>query len=136
MTLIAADYIYGRAETPLEKAAAAPAAAIVAGSPYGAISRAALHLDDVNFWSHAARVNQSHHAYMVRRGMPISSAAARNFAFTSGQFVPMARSGRFPVRILRKRGLVFAAKLAGRAVPGLGWALLAYDLYTIGNKYM
>ena len=37
-------------------------------------------------------------------------------------------------RLVRSR--LFLAKAGARLIPGLGWALLAYDLYTVGNWYM
>ncbi len=136
MTVYAGYWLYNQAETDLEKVVAVPAAIAVSGSPYHTIGKVATHLDDINYWTHASRVNQSHHAYMVRRGMAISGTSARSLAYTQGTFVPMARPGSFPVRILRGRGARIAAKVAGRMVPGLGWALLAYDLYTVGQAVM
>ncbi len=136
MTVYAGYWLYNQAETDLEKVVAVPAAIAVSGSPYHTIGKVATHLDDINYWTHASRVNQSHHAYMARRGMQISASGARSMAYTSGTFVPMARHGSFPVRILRGRGARIAAKVAGRMVPGLGWALLAYDLYTVGQAVL
>ncbi len=136
MTVYAGYWLYNQAETDLEKVVAFPAAVAVSGSPYHTIGKVATHLDDINYWTHAARVNQSHHAYMARRGMQISASGARSLAYTSGTFVPMARPGSFSVRILRGRGARIAAKVAGRMVPGLGWALLAYDLYTVGQAVL
>ena len=136
MTVYAGYWLYGQAESDLEKAVAVPASIAVSGSPYHTIGKIATHLDDINYWTHAARVNRSHHAYMVRRGMPISGAGARSLAYTRGSFVPMARSGSFPIRILRGRGARVAARMAGRMVPGLGWALLAYDVYTVAQAVM
>ena len=136
MTVYAGYWLYNQAETDLEKVVAFPAAVAVSGSPYHTIGKVATHLDDINYWTHAARVNQSHHAYMARRGMQISASGARSLAYTSGTSVPMARPGSFPVRILRGRGARIAAKVAGRMVPGLGWALLAYDLYTVGQAVL
>ncbi len=133
MTLTAAWWMYDQAETSAQKAVYGLAGVAVAGSPYHSMGVLARHLDDVNYWTHAARVNASHHSYMVRRGMSISPTAAKNFAFTSGRFVPMARAGFFPVPLARGRGARIAAKLAGRLVPGLGWGLLAYDLYTVAG---
>jgi len=133
MTLTAAWWLYEKADTASEKLLYGLGGALVAGSPYHTIGRVATHLDDVNYWTHASRVNRSHHAYMVRRGMQISAGGARSMAYTSGTFVPMARHGSFLVRILRGRGARIAAKLAGRMVPGLGWALLAYDVYTVSQ---
>jgi len=133
MTLMAAWWLQEQADTRFEKLAYGVGGALVAGSPYHAIGRVATHLDDLNYWAHAARVNRSHHAYMARRGMQISSAGAAEIAFTQGRFIPMARPGSFPVRILRGRGVRIAAKLGGRLVPGLGWALLAYDVYTVAK---
>ncbi len=136
MTVYAGYWLYNQAESDLEKVVAFPAAIAVSGSPYHTIGKVATHLDDINYWTHAARVNQSHHAYMARRGMQISASGARSLAYTSGKFVPMARPGSFPVRILRGRGARIAARVAGRMVPGLGWALLAYDLYTVGQAVL
>ena len=136
MTVYAGYWLYNQAESDLEKVVAFPAAIAVSGSPYHTIGKVATHLDDINYWTHAARVNQSHHAYMARRGMQISASGARSLAYTSGTSVPMARPGSFPVRILRGRGARIAAKVAGRMVPGLGWALLAYDLYTVGQAVL
>ncbi|HHZ64180.1 MAG TPA: hypothetical protein EYN51_01555 [Flavobacteriales bacterium] len=37
-------------------------------------------------------------------------------------------------RLVRSR--LFLAKVGARFIPGLGWGLLAYDLYTVGKWYM
>lgn len=133
MTLTASWWLYDQANNPFQKVVYGAGGIAVAGSPYHTIAKVANRLDDVNYWAQVARVNRSHHAYMARHGMQISASSARHFAFTSGPFIPAARPGTYPVRILRGRGARIAARIAGRAVPGLGWALLAYDIYTVGK---
>ena len=107
----------------------------VAGAPYDTFLRGSQKLRDINWWSDMAYANRQAHRTMVSRGMSISSRSAAQFAQTSGSFVPgTARYAGSPgARILRGRGARIAAKVAGRMVPGLGWALLAYDIYTVGR---
>ncbi len=114
------------------------AAVRVAGAPYDYFIRGAQRLRDIDYWSDMARGNRAAHQYMVKHGMPISKASAKAFAATSGTFVPgTARyAGSAGVRIMRGRGARLAVKLGARFVPGLGWALLAYDVYTVSKMIL
>ncbi len=140
MTLVGAYWFYNQVdpEHPLSKLYTGMASLHIAGAPYDYFIRGSQRLRDINWWTHSARVSEGHHRYMARRGMPISSSSARHFATTIGDFVP--GTARYPgqagARILRGRGSRIAAKIAGRMVPGLGWAMLAYDAYTVSKMIL
>ncbi len=139
MTLTVAWWLYDQIpDHPVPKALALPAAVAVSGLPYDAFIKGSQALRDINWWSDMAAADRWTHRQMVKRGMPISKSSAAHFARTSGTFVPgTARyTGHAGARILRSRGLRIAAKLGGRLVPGLGWALLAYDVYTVTNMIL
>ena len=87
-------------------ATAALPAVHIAGTPYGAISKVASRLDE--------------YVYNTSTTGKMSS-----FSFTKKRFV-------YSNRWLLRSG----AKVGSRLVPGLGWGLLAYDLYTVGRWYM
>lgn len=137
MTLTGAYWLWEKSDpdTPLEAYLTGVASLHVAGAPYDYFLRGSQRLRDINWWSDIAHANRQAHSYMARRGMPISKSSARHFAQTTGSFVP--GTARYPgsagARILRGRTARIAAKVAGRMVPGLGWALLAYDIYTVGR---
>lgn len=78
----------------------------IAGTPYHQISKASAYLDD---YVHVTdpKGKMSH------------------FSFTKRRFV-------YSNQWLRRS----AARVGARLVPGLGWGLLAYDLYTVGRWYM
>lgn len=147
MTVYAAVVAYGAADDALqfENRAAEKlsdfylgiASLHIAGAPYDRFSKASQTLRDINWWSDMAAFDRWSHQEMVKSGRAISPSSAKHFARTSGTFVPgTARyAGHSGARILRSRGARVAAKVAGRLVPGLGWALLAYDLYSAG-KYI
>jgi len=96
----------------------------VAGAPYDAFTRATDSLDRFNRRQHARRVAMSQHSYMVRHGMNIPKSSARHFAKAG---VGRARS---------RAAIRFGAKLGARMIPGLGWAMLAYDVYTVSNMIL
>ncbi len=110
----------------------------LAAMPYNSIIRASNYLDSFNRGAHAQQVARSHFNYMTRRGMPISKASMRHFAsqgvghrgFRYAFFGdPMGLN-----QVLTKgRYLRFAGKAGARLIPGLGWALLAYDVYTVAK---
>lgn len=125
MTLTVAWWLHERVpEHPLAHGISAVPLVLVAGAPYDAFTRATATLTRFNRWDHAQRVAKSHHSYMVRRGMTISKSSAHHFAQAG---VGRARS---------RMALRFGAKLGARLVPGLGWALLAYDVYTVTNMIL
>lgn len=78
----------------------------IAAMPYQTISVASSKLDE----------------YVYRTS---TTGKMSSFSFTKRRFV---YSNRWLLRS--------AAKIGARAVPGLGWALLAYDLYTVADWYM
>ncbi len=139
MTLTVAWWLYDQVpDQPVSKAMAFPLAVATAGLPYDAFWRSGQVLRDISWWSEMAAGNRAAHRHMVKHGMPISKSSAAHFARTSGSFVPgTARyTGHAGARILRSRGLRVAAKVGARFVPGLGWALLAYDVYTVTNMIL
>lgn len=139
MTLTVAWWLYDQVpDKPISKAMVFPLVVATAGLPYDAFIRTSQVLRDISWWSDMAAGNRASHQYMVKHGMPISRSSAAQFAKTSGSFVPgTARfAGHSGARILRSRGLRVAAKVGARFVPGLGWALLAYDLYTVTNMIL
>ena len=96
----------------------------VAGAPYDAFTRAGSSLRRFNRGVALQRAATSQHAYMVRHGMKISQSSAAHFA--------QAGVGRARTRL----ALRFGAKMGARLIPGLGWALLAYDVYTVTNMIL
>lgn len=96
----------------------------VAGAPYDAFTRATSSLSRFNRGVALQRAATSQHSYMVRHGMTISKSSAHHFA--------QAGVGRARTRL----ALRFGAKVGARLIPGLGWALLAYDVYTVTNMIL
>jgi len=139
MTLTVAWWLYDQVpDHPVSKAAVFPLAVATAGLPYDVFIRGGQVLRDISWWSDMAAASRFEHQYMVKHNLPISKKSAAHFARTSGTFVPgTARyTGHAGARILRSRGLRVAAKVGARFVPGLGWALLAYDVYTVTNMIL
>lgn len=108
----------------LSNYAAALGLAHLAGSPYHTIGRVTERLGAFNRGVRAQQVARSQHSYMVRHGMNISKSSASHFAQAG---VGRARS-RMALRI--------GAKMGARLIPGLGWALLVYDVYTVTNMIL
>ena len=139
MTLTTAWWLYDQVpDHPVPKALAAPFSLAAAGLPYQSVIKTSQVLRDITWWSDIAAASRFEHRYMVKHGMPISKASHAHFARTAGTFVPgTARyTGHAGARILRSRGLRLAAKVGARFVPGLGWAMLAYDVYTVTNMIL
>jgi len=122
MTLTVAWWLHEQVpDHPAAQVTSAVPLALVAGAPYDAFIRATDSLDRFNRADRLRRTAVAQHSYMVRHGMPVSKSSARHFA--------AAGVG----RLRTKAALRFGAKLGARFVPGLGWALLAYDVYTVGK---
>ncbi len=139
MTLTVAWWLYDQVpDHPVTKAMVFPVAAAAAGLPYQSVIKVSQTLHDMTWWSDIAAASRFEESYMRKHGMPISKKSAAHFARTHGSFVPgTARyTGHAGARILRSRGLRVAAKVGARFVPGLGWALLAYDVYTVTNMIL
>jgi len=96
----------------------------VAGAPYDAFTRAGSSLRRFNRGVVLQRVATAQHSYMVRHGMKISKSSAAHFA--------QAGVG----RIRSRAALRIGAKMGARLIPGLGWAMLAYDVYTVANMIL
>jgi len=132
MTLTVAWWLFGpNPETdtpgkkhPVSRVITLPIAIGVAGMPYDAFNRGGSFLRRFNRGVALQRVATSQHAYMVRHGMKISRSSAAHFAH--------AGVGRARTRL----ALRFGAKMGARLIPGLGWALLAYDVYTVTNMIL
>ena len=125
MTLTVAWWLHEQVpDNPLAHTISAVPLLGVAGAPYDAFIRSTDSLDRYNRGVHARRVAISQHSYMVRHGMSIPESSARHFA--------QAGVGRARGRAAMRMG----AKLGARLVPGLGWAMLAYDVYTVANMIM
>lgn len=137
MTLTGAYWFWNQVdpETPWGAYVTGVASLHIAGAPYDTFIRGSQTLRDINWWSDMAAFDRWSHQEMVKHGRKISPSSAKHFAQTAGDFVP--GTARYPgqagARILRGRTARIAAKVAGRMVPGLGWALFAYDLYTVGR---
>ena len=141
MTLTVAWWLYDQAPDNLPaKSAAAVAGIHVAGLPYHNIIKATNWLDAFNYGAHNQMVARQQFRTMVARGMPISKSSMRHFASYGVGHRGLAYALRDPMglnRVLTKgRWLRLAGKVGARAVPGLGWALLAYDVYTVTNMIL
>ncbi len=96
----------------------------VALAPYDVFTRATSSVGRFNRGVALQRAATSQYSYMVRHGMSISSSSASHFA--------QAGVGRARTRL----ALRLAGKAGARLIPGLGWALLAYDVYTVTNMIL
>jgi len=125
MTLTVAWWLHERVpDNPLAHAISGIPLLHVAGAPYDVFTRSTSAISRFNRGVHLHRVATSQHSYMVRHGMKISKSSAAHFA--------QAGVGR-----LRSRtALRVAGKLGARLIPGLGWAMLAYDVYTVTNMIL
>ncbi len=139
MTIVVADrfYDYVDPQNPLSKFYTGAAALHLAGMPYHSILKAANWVDEFNRGAHAQMVARTHFDYMTRRGMPISKASLRHFASQGVGHRGLRYAIYDPMKLnqvlTKGKYLRFAGKMAGRMVPGLGWALLAYDVYTVSK---
>lgn len=101
--------------------AAAVSLAHLAGSPYHTVGSVTERLAAFNRGTAAQATAKAQHRYMVKSGMSISKSSAAHFA--------AAGVGRSSSRLAIRVG----ARVGARLVPGLGWALLAYDVYTLSK---
>jgi len=140
MTLSVAWWLYDQApDNPLAKYGGGIAAAHLAGMPYHGLIKTTNWLGAFNRSAHAQQVARSQYAYMTRHGMNISKSSHAHFARQG-----VARQAFFTTANMRTargvltkgRYLRFAGKMGARFVPGLGWALLAYDVYTVANMIL
>ncbi len=139
MTVTAAYWFYGQVDPqhPVTKTWTGIAALHLAGMPYHSLGKAMNWLDAFNYGAHNQMVARQHFNVMVDRGMKIPKSSLRHFAQSGVGHRGLAYAIRDPYRLnqvlTKGKYLRFAGKAAGRLVPGLGWALLAYDLYTVGR---
>ncbi len=97
----------------------------VALAPYDAFTRGATAASRYNRYFHNYIVATNQHKYIVQHGMKVSRSSARHFA-AAGVGRSLKAVGHY--RLL--------GKLGARLIPGLGWALLAYDVYTVTNMIL
>jgi len=90
--------------------AAAVQTSAISALPYYGIIQLSGRMDDYVFY------------HTIDRAVPIA------FRFGAGikGFQPVFRSA-------ARRGLLLGARVGSRAIPYVGWALLAYDLYSVGK---
>jgi len=116
-----------------------PIAVGISLMPYHTIGKTMNWLDAFNRSAHAQQVARSQYNYMVKHGMKISKSSHAHFAQQG-----VARQRFFTTFNMRTaRGVLtkgkylrFAGKMGARLVPGLGMALLAYDVYTVTNMIL
>ncbi len=93
----------------------------IAGSPYDVFIKGSGSARRARRAHHAHAVAKFQHRYMARRGMLISKSSAAHFA--------QAGVGRLSPKLAARIG----ARVGARLIPGLGWAMLAYDVYTVAG---
>lgn len=69
-------------------------------------------------------------ARMEARAMRSGAASRMATGAGRGAATAATRSG---TRMTLLRGAAFTGRMAGRAVPVVGWAVLAYDVYTLSS---
>lgn len=122
MTLTLAWWLHDQVpDHPVAQVTSAVPLLAVAGAPYDVFIRSTDSLDRFNRAARLQRTAMAQHSYMVRHGMSVSKSSAAHFAH--------AGVG----RLRTKAALRFGARVGARLVPGLGWAMLAYDVYTVGK---
>jgi len=125
MTLTVAWWLHERVpDHPVSHTLSAIPLLHVAGAPYDVFTRSTSALGRFNRGVALQRAAISQHSYVVRHGMNISKSSAAHFA--------QAGVGRARSRLALRLG----AKVGARLIPGLGWALLAYDVYTVTNMIL
>lgn len=125
MTLTVAWWLHEQVpDHPVAQVTSAVPLLAVAGAPYDAFIRSTDSISRFNRADRLRRTAVAQHSYMVRHGMPISKSSASHFAH--------AGVG----RVRTKAALRFGARVGARLVPGLGWAMLAYDIYTVGGMIL